>query len=84
MIPVDAQEVRAALLVCLKVMPKRIWEPYHRMLMLDPKRMTEDDRVDPREILATYLAAHFERTKWTACYPVPPGAVNGAKTTIRD
>lgn len=41
------------------------------MLEIDPKRRREGDRVDPRDILAEYMAEKFAQARWEASYPKP-------------
>jgi hypothetical protein len=66
---VAADQLEIAIAVWLRVMPARLWRPYLKMLEIDPKRRTEEDRVDPRDILAAYLRGQFERAHWEASYP---------------
>ena len=72
LIPVDPIELRHVISVWLKTMPPRLWRPYLAMLDIDPKRRLEEDRVDPREVVAAYIAECFGRARWVASYPEPP------------
>ena len=75
-LPVSREELERAILVWLKVMPAALWRPYEAMLAIDPKRRTGGDRVDPREVLAAYVAGKFVEVRWEASRPVPvaPGS----------
>jgi hypothetical protein len=70
-VPVSRQELERAIAVWLKTMPGHLGKPYLAMLAIDPKRRTEDDRVDPRDILASYIAAKFHQVHWEASYEQP-------------
>jgi hypothetical protein len=67
-VPVSQQELERAISVWLKTMPSHLWKPYVAMLAIDQKLRREDDRADPREILASYLAAKFHQVHWEASY----------------
>lgn len=69
LIPVLHQELEANILVQLRVMPKMLWLPYEKMLAIDPKRRREEDKVDPKRILAAYIAERLTRANWIATYP---------------
>ena len=70
-VSVSQQELERALAVWLRTMPGHLWKPYQAMLVIDPKRRTEDDRADPRDILAGYIAAKFHQVSWEASYEQP-------------
>jgi len=70
-VPVSRQELERAMAVWLRTMPSHLWKPYLAMLAVDPKRRTEDDRADPRDILASYIAAKFHQVHWEASYEQP-------------
>ena len=75
-ITVSADELERAIGVWLKVMPAHLWRAYLAMLEIDPRRRTEADRVDPRNVMAGYLAECFNRARWTASHEErakPPG-----------
>ncbi|HEY0114572.1 MAG TPA: hypothetical protein VGB54_02515 [Allosphingosinicella sp.] len=69
---VTPQELERAVCVWLKVMPPHLWRPYQRMLEIDQKRRREGDTVDPRNILAAYIAGQFMRARWDVSHPLPP------------
>jgi hypothetical protein len=70
-IDVTPEELERALRVWLKTAPPMIWRPYLKMLEVDPKRRDPDDRVDPRDILAIYLAGKFAQARWEARHREP-------------
>lgn len=71
MIDVTPAALERAICVWLKTAPAMIWAPYLKMLEIDPKRRREEDRADPREILAAYLAGKFAQARWEARYEEP-------------
>lgn len=46
--------------------PSLLWKPYPAMLPIEPKRRTEEDRANPRDILASYIGAKFHQVHWEA------------------
>lgn len=60
-----------AVTVWLKTMPPSLWRQYQRMLTIDQTRLTEDDRVDPREVVAAYMREKLEQAKWEVSYLEP-------------
>lgn len=68
LVTVTPAELEHAIAVWLKVMPKHLWRDYERMLQIDPKRLNQEDRVDPRQVLAAYLCGEFERANWSTSY----------------
>jgi hypothetical protein len=70
---VTPQELERAVCVWLKVMPAHLWRPYQRMLEIEQKRRREGDTVDPRNILAAYIAGQFRRARWEVSHPQPGG-----------
>lgn len=68
---VSQKDLETAFRVWLKTIPTRLWRDYEKMLAIDSKRLRPEDRVDPRDVVAEYMARKFAQANWTASYPQP-------------
>lgn len=75
-VPVRPEELERAIAVWLMVMPRHLWAPFEKMLTIDRRRLNAEDRVEPRDVLAAWIARKFVEAKWEASYiePVHPGS----------
>lgn len=68
---VPAKELEAAMSVWLKVMPRHVWADYLKLVTADPKRHGFGDQIDPRDVLAAYMAGKFAQAGWQVSLPEP-------------
>lgn len=71
-ITVTQDELARAILVWLRVMPKRVWrkyEAYERLVA--QKRHTIEDEPQAREEIASYVTEKFQQAGWEITYPEP-------------
>ena len=69
---VTQEELARAILVWLRVMPKRVWrkyEAYERLVAA--KRHSVDDEPQAREEIADYVAEKFRQAGWEITYAEP-------------
>lgn len=69
-IPVTPVELAKAILVWLRVMPKRVWrdlEAYERAAK--EKRHDPESKPDPEAAIAAHIVHHMQAAEWTVTRP---------------
>jgi hypothetical protein len=71
-ITVSQEELARAILVWLRVMPKRVWRKYEAYERLAAaKRHRIEDEPQAREEIAAYVAEKFRQAGWEITYAEP-------------